>query len=67
MEQEKGVRGYFIETYGGNRYTSIAWYKTLEEAEKERKRIVMIGAWSGMPPRILKDYELQSRHGKQHS
>lgn len=46
------MNGYYVETFGGGRYTSIAWYPTLAEAEKEVARILMIGAWSGMPPRI---------------
>lgn len=45
--------GFHVETYGGGRYTSIAWFYKLEEARAEVNRIKMIGAWSGMPPRII--------------
>ena len=45
-------KGYYVMTFGGGRYGSIAWYPTKEQAEKEVARIKMTGAWSGMPPKI---------------
>jgi hypothetical protein len=44
--------GYFVETYGGGRYGSVAFYGNRAEAEAEVARIMMLGAWSGMPPRV---------------
>lgn len=44
--------GYYVETYGGGRFTSIAWCATYDQALKEVERIRMVGAWSGMPPKI---------------
>ena len=42
--------GYYVM----GKHTSRAWYPTKEEAEKEVKRILMVGNWSGVPPRIEK-------------
>lgn len=44
--------GFYVEKFGGGRYTTVAWFLTKQEAEKERTRILMVGAWSGMPPRV---------------
>lgn len=42
--------GFFVMTYGGGCYTSIAWYGTREAADSELARILARGAWSGMRP-----------------
>lgn len=44
--------GFFVMKYGGGKYQSVGWYATRAEAEAEVKRIMQIGAWSGMPPKI---------------
>jgi hypothetical protein len=45
-------RGYHVMTWGGGRYTSIGWYATRQEAEREVARIKASGRWSGMPPKV---------------
>jgi len=47
--------GFYVMTYGGGRYTSVAWFPTREEAQAEVDRIKMRGAWSGMPPKVEPD------------
>ena len=42
----------YVMTYGGGRYTSVAWFKTETEAQKECDRIKRVGSWSGMPPKV---------------
>lgn len=44
--------GFYVETWGGGRYTSIAWYIDRLEAEKHVARLKMLGMWAGMPPRV---------------
>ena len=51
------ITGYYVETYGGGRYTSIAWFNHKDAAEKEVRRILRVGAWSGMPPRVTPTYK----------
>lgn len=46
------IRGWHVETFGGGRYTAVAWFLLREDAEREVARRLMIGAWSGMPPRV---------------
>ena len=36
-------------------HTSLSWHSTREEAERERDRLLMWGAWSGIPPRVEPD------------
>lgn len=45
-------QGYYVMKWGGGKYTSVAWYAKKSEAEKELGRIIALGAWSGMPPKI---------------
>jgi len=49
--------GYYVM---GN-HTSRSWHSTWAEAEAERQRILMIGAWSGLPPRVQPDDDLKTR------
>lgn len=42
--------GYYLLTWGGDRYTSIMWTLSREEAEAAQDRLLKIGAWRGMPP-----------------
>lgn len=44
--------GYYVMKWGGGRYTSVAWFPTKADAQREVDRIKMVGAWSGMPPKI---------------
>jgi hypothetical protein len=44
--------GYCVETFGGGRYTSVAWFKTRAEAENLVSKIKAAGQWSGAPPRV---------------
>lgn len=46
------MSGYYVMTFGGGRYTSVAWFLRREEAEAERDRILRVGAWHGMPPKV---------------
>ena len=48
----------YLMTYGGGRYTSVAWFCAPADAERERLRILRSGAWSGMPPKVEPDAEL---------
>lgn len=45
--------GFFLETWGGGRYTVIAFYPTWEAADKERERRFKAGLWKGKPPRVV--------------
>jgi hypothetical protein len=45
-------KGFYVMKYGADRYTSVAWYLRREEAEAEVKRILMVGYWQGMPPKV---------------
>lgn len=47
------VKGYYVETYGGGQYTSIAYYANKAQAESHAKSIVY---WHGSPPRVTTDY-----------
>ena len=46
-------KGYYLETWGGGRYTSCAWYPTRAEAEEERKRRMATNSWAGRPPIVV--------------
>jgi len=46
-------KGYYIMQYGAERYTSVAWYATKQEAQKELDRMLTVGAWRGLPPKIV--------------
>ena len=48
------VNGYEVQTYGGERYTTVAWYPTPEAAIAERNRRLASNTWQGMPPRVVK-------------
>lgn len=50
--EENPGEGYYVMKWGGGRYTSVAWYATKVEAQKEVDHIKMVGAWRGMPPKI---------------
>lgn len=45
-------RGWHVETYGGGRFTSVAWYSRAAEANLHCTKLRMSGMWSGMPPRV---------------
>jgi hypothetical protein len=47
--------GWYVMTWGGGRYGSVAWYATREVAQGEVDRRMMGGAWQGMPPKVEKD------------
>ncbi len=49
--------GYHVMRYGGGRYTAVGWYLTHEAAQGEVDRIILCGAWSGMPPKVEGDQE----------
>ena len=51
MEQQKN-NGYFVMTFGAGKYQSVAWYKDKIAAQLEVKRRLLMGSWSGMPPKI---------------
>jgi len=50
---DEDANGHHVETYGGGRYTSVAWYKKKADADAEAKRRHTSGSWSGMPPRVV--------------
>lgn len=52
-------KGFYVETFGGGRYTSVAWYPTKPEAEEHLKKLKDSGRWSGKPPRITPDTEVK--------
>lgn len=45
--------GYHVETWGGGRFTAIAWFATRGEAMRYRESMITRGAWCGMPPRVV--------------
>lgn len=47
-----GNKGWHVETFGGGRYTSVAWYANASEANEHCMKLRMSGRWSGMPPRV---------------
>lgn len=42
------MNGWHVETYGGGRYTAVAWYALRDHAERDAAR----RQWRGMPPRV---------------
>jgi len=46
------MSGFYVEKWLGGRYGTVAWFKTYDEAAAEVSRVMMLGAWGGMPPRI---------------
>jgi len=44
--------GYYVMKWGGGRYTSVAWYASRVDAQREVDRIVLVGAWSGKVPYV---------------
>lgn len=48
--------GFYVMRWGGGRYGSCAWFSTLEEAIKERNRMIASGYWSGKAPAIEEAY-----------
>ncbi len=51
-KDRRRVDGYYVCTWGGDRYTSVAWFKTRAEAEKDIEQRILAGAWRGMRPII---------------
>jgi hypothetical protein len=51
------ITGYYVMKYGGGRYTSVGFYGTKAEADREVARIKLVGAWHGMPPKIEPAYQ----------
>jgi len=51
------VDGYHVMKWLGGRYGSIAWFHNQTEANKEVQRILMLGAWSGMPPTVQPSFK----------
>lgn len=58
LEKSDDKNGYHVETYGGGKHTSIAWYKDKGSAEKHVKKIKDSGGWRGMPPRVTPGRDL---------
>ena len=46
------MSGYYVMTWGGGRWTSVAWYAKREEATAEVERRIKNGSWAGEPPRV---------------
>lgn len=46
------MAGYYVMTFGGGCYTSIAWYDNEVKAQGHVDRLKANGQWSGMPPKI---------------
>ena len=42
------MKGYYVMTYGGGRYTSVAWFPTKAEAERCASQL----SWSGLPNKV---------------
>lgn len=51
------MKGYRVETFGGDRYTSVGWYARRFDAELHFQRLLDKGAWNGMPPRVVNEEE----------
>lgn len=51
-KDKRSVDGYYVCTWGGDTYTSVAWYKTRAEAEEDIRKRMLAGRWSGMRPII---------------
>lgn len=45
--------GYYVATWGGGVYTSVAWYATRPEAERHVASLKARGLWSGKPPKVV--------------
>lgn len=45
------MNGWYVETWGGDRYQSVAWFKDEKEAREYKNKMVY---WSGRPPKITK-------------
>ena len=45
----------YVTKFGGGRHTSVAWFRTFEEASRECDRLFRCGAWSGGRPRVERD------------
>lgn len=48
--------GYYVMSWGGGKYGVIAWFKSKTCAEKEVKRLMQRGSWSGKPPKVEPSY-----------
>lgn len=46
------MTGFYVMTYGGGRYTSVAWYPTREGAQEHVDQLIRNGQWRGMPPKV---------------
>jgi hypothetical protein len=53
--QPHEVGGARVETWGGGRYGTVAWYRTVEAAEEYAGWLARCGFWRGMPPRVVVD------------
>jgi len=53
----KIVDGYYVMTWMGGRYGSVAWYKEQSDANKECQRLLIMGYWSGMPPTVQPSFK----------
>lgn len=47
------VRGFELQTFGGGRYTTVAWYPNQADADKERERLFVCSFWRDYPPRVV--------------
>lgn len=45
-------KGFYVMTFGGGQYQSVAWYSEKDKADKHVARIKAMGSWSGMPPKV---------------
>lgn len=59
--QPHEVGGARVETWGGGRYGSVAWYGTVEAAEEYAGWLTRYGYWQGKPPRVVKSGALGVR------
>jgi hypothetical protein len=53
--QPHEVGGARVETWGGGRYGTVAWYASAEEAEAYAGWLVRCGIWRVKPPRVVVD------------
>lgn len=56
MRDTNNGNGWHVETG-----TADAWYLRREDADSEVARLLMLGAWSGMPPRVTPGRDMKAR------
>lgn len=56
MTPDPDANGWHVETYGGGRYTAVAWYKHKIDADADAQK----RHWHGMPPRVTPGRDMRT-------